>query len=55
MTMKIQALEKKHIWEMIDLHIDKKPVRCKWVFIIKYKINKTIERYKAILIAKGYT
>ena len=32
-----------------------KTVRCRWVYIIKYLDNGTIERYKARLVAQGYT
>ena len=30
-------------------------VGCKWVFTIKHKSNGTVERYKAHLVAKGFT
>ena len=33
----------------------KKTVGCKWVFTIKYHVDGTIKRYKAHLVAKGYT
>jgi len=33
---------------------DKTTISCKWVFKIKYKVYRTIERYKR-LVAKGYT
>ena len=33
----------------------KKPVDCKWVFTVKYKADGTVERYKACLVAKGFT
>lgn len=28
---------------------------CKWVFTLKYKVDWSIERYKAKLVAKGFT
>ena len=28
---------------------------CKWVYIIRYKVDETLERCKAKLVTKGYT
>lgn len=28
---------------------------CKWVSNVKYKFDRTLERYKARLVAKGFT
>ena len=33
----------------------KKAVGCRWVYTIKYRASGTIERYKARLVAQGYT
>lgn len=43
---KMQALQKNETWEVVDLPKGKNPVRCKWVFNVKYKADGTIERYK---------
>ena len=40
---------------MMTLPREKKPVGCKWVFIVKYKVDGTVERYKARLVVKGFT
>ncbi|GKA68228.1 putative RNA-directed DNA polymerase [Tanacetum coccineum] len=42
-------------WEKRVLPPGKKTVGCRWVFTIKYKPDGTIERYKARLVANGYT
>jgi hypothetical protein len=33
----------------------RKPISCKWVFKIKHGVDAEIERYKAKLVAKGFT
>ena len=48
-------LEKNNTWDLMSLPRGKKTVGCKWVFTIKHRADGTIERYKARLMAKGYT
>ncbi|KAJ0603580.1 putative RNA-directed DNA polymerase [Helianthus annuus] len=56
MEFEMDALNKNDTWEKCTLHPGKKkPVGCRWVFTIKYKPDGTIERYKARVVAKGYT
>ena len=40
---------------MVDLPLDWKTIRNKWVLKIKRKTDESIENYKAWLVAKGYT
>jgi len=42
-------------WTLIPLPIGRKPVSCKWVFKIKQGTNGEVERYKARLVARGFT
>jgi len=51
----ISALESNQTWETVLLPKNKTAIGCKWVFKIKYNADGTIERYKARLMAKGYT
>jgi hypothetical protein len=42
-------------WELTERPYGCKPVGCKWVFKKKLRLDGTIEKYKAQLVAKGYT
>ena len=52
---KLRPLKKNLVWEVVDLPEGKMPIRYRWVFPIKYKVDGTIEWCKARLVAKGYT
>nr|GFB30224.1 putative RNA-directed DNA polymerase [Tanacetum cinerariifolium] len=54
MDDKMKAL-KNETWDQCALPQGKKPVGYRWIFIVKYKPDGTVERYKAQLVAKGYT
>ena len=49
------ALKKNETWEIVDLPQNTKLVGCRWVFTIKCNADGSIERYKARLVARGYT
>jgi len=42
-------------WTLVPLRPGRKPVSCKWVFKIKQGVNGEVERYKARLVARGFT
>ncbi|RDX92045.1 hypothetical protein CR513_25889, partial [Mucuna pruriens] len=51
----METLKKNKTWELVSLPEGKKPIGCKWVYIFKYKADGSIERYKARVVAKGFT
>ncbi|GKV47882.1 hypothetical protein SLEP1_g54737 [Rubroshorea leprosula] len=55
METEIKALGDNQTWILTELPEGKVPIGCKWVYKIKYKTDGTIERYKACLVAKGFT
>lgn len=55
MNKEIEALENNGTWKIVQLPNGKKPIGCKWIYKVKYKADGTIERYKARLVAQGFT
>ena len=55
MIEEYNSIIKNDTWELIELPKDKVPIGSKWLFKSKFKANGSIEKYKAILVAKGYS
>lgn len=55
MKLELQALEHNSTWSLQPLPSGKHIIGCKWVFKVKYKLDRTLKRYKARLVAKGFT
>jgi len=55
MKEELDALHKNHTWDLVDLPRGKSVVGCKWVYKIKTCFDGTIDRYKARLVARGFT
>jgi len=51
----MKTLKKNDTWEVMELPKGKKALGNKYVFTIKYKSNRGIDRYKAIFVAQGFT
>jgi hypothetical protein len=55
MEAEIDAIERNDTWKLTYLPTGAKKVRVKWVYKTKFNENGEIDKYKARLIAKGYT
>ncbi|XP_057997456.1 uncharacterized mitochondrial protein AtMg00820-like [Hevea brasiliensis] len=55
MEEEIIALERNQTWELVPKPRDVKPISCKWVYKIKQRTNGSIERFKARLVARGFS
>ncbi|CAM8937171.1 unnamed protein product [Rhodiola kirilowii] len=55
MFKEINALQSNNTWEIIDLPAGKHPFSSKWVYRIKMNSHGSIERYKARLVARGFS
>ncbi|KAK4411766.1 Copia protein [Sesamum angolense] len=51
----IASMDKNQVWELTKLPEGAKPVGFKWVYKTKRNPSGRIERYKAQVVAKGYT
>jgi hypothetical protein len=55
MQEEYDSLMTNNTWTLVPLHVGRKLVSCKWVFKIKQGANGEVERYKAKLVARGFT
>ncbi|KAE8732274.1 hypothetical protein F3Y22_tig00002237pilonHSYRG01326 [Hibiscus syriacus] len=55
MKEEIDALQQNQTWDIVPKIKDVKPISCKWVYKIKRRPDRSIERYKARLVARGFS
>ena len=55
MEEEITALEQNQTWDLVPKPRDVKAISCKWVYKIKRRPDGSIERYKARLVARGFS
>lgn len=54
MVSELEVLETNKTWEVVELPQRKKASPCKWVFKLKQKSDRSLERLKARLVVRGY-
>ena len=55
MHAKYQVLMDNHTWSLVPKNATTIVIGCRWIFKFEFKFDGSIDRYKAWLVAKGYT
>ena len=55
MGRKLSTLHQAGTWETVPHLTDKNVINSKWVFHTKYKVDGTVDKYKAQLVMRGFT
>ena len=55
METEMRSLKSNDVWELVELPAGKKAVGSKWVYKVKTGADGSLERYKARLVAQGFT
>ena len=55
MKDEMKSMQGNDIWNLVELPKGVKPIGCKWIFKTKRDSKGNVERYKAHLVAKGFT
>ena len=55
MVDEMASLHKNEAWDLVEFPVGRKPIGSKWVFKKKKNVEGKVEKYKAWLVAKGYS
>ena len=51
----MKSLQENNVRDLVELPEDKKAISSKWVFKLKTITDSSVERYKARLVAQGFS
>lgn len=54
MQVELDTLLSNNTWELVEVSTAKTTIGCKWVFKVKLKPDKTLDKYKIMSAAKGF-
>ena len=54
MEEEMHALAENKTWDLVEAPKGVTPIRCRWVYKVKYNTDGSVNQYKARLVAKGY-
>ena len=55
MQAEFDSIIKNDTWELVDRPAKRKVIGTKWVWKVKHKADGTLEKFKARLVAQGYS
>ena len=55
MKVELYTLEENRTWSLTTLPSRKQAIGCKWVYKLKFRVDGSLEWYKAHIVAKWYT
>ncbi|CAM8941177.1 unnamed protein product [Rhodiola kirilowii] len=55
MKEELMSIEKNNTWSLVNLPQGNKVIGVKWIFRSKFDENGNLDKYKAKLVAKGYS
>ena len=55
MEAEMRSLRRNDVWELVELPENRKVIGSKWVYKVKVDSDGRVERYKARLVAQGFT
>src|SRR5579871_329988 len=55
MKLELESIKKNETWTLTTLPPGRKAIGSKWVYRLKYNVDGKIKRYKARIVAKGYS
>ncbi|CAL1391452.1 unnamed protein product [Linum trigynum] len=55
MKEEIRALIENETWEIVPKPMNAQPISCKWIYKVKTRPDGSVKRYKARLVARGFS